>query len=85
MFGRRRFYAVHKEARTIVIQAAIRAYVARKKYKKVMRGIIKLQGHVRRKAAKKELKRLKVWSIAKIYKSSASKTFVVHLLALLAS
>ena len=63
MFGRRRFYAIHKEAKTIVIQAAVRAFIAKQKYQKVMRGIVKLQGHVRRKAAKKELKRLKVFSI----------------------
>ncbi len=62
MFGRRRFNKIHKEARTIVIQAAVRAYIARQKYKKTMRGIIKLQSHVRRKAAKKELKQLKVRS-----------------------
>lgn len=60
MFGRRKFYAVHKEARTVIIQAAVRAWIARQRYEKTMRGIVKLQGHVRRKAAKKELKRLKV-------------------------
>ncbi len=60
MFGRRKFYAVQMEAKTVVIQTYMRAYLVRMQYKKVMRGIIKLQAHVRRRAAKRELKRLKV-------------------------
>lgn len=38
----------------------MRAYLARRKFEKVRRGIVLLQAHVRRRAAKKVFKELKV-------------------------
>lgn len=48
------------EYKTTVIQAKIRSYLARKRFKTVMYGVVKIQGHFRRRKAKAELKRLKV-------------------------
>ena len=59
-FSRQKYLALRVEAKTIVIQAAIKGYIARKKYVAMINGFIKLQAHVRRRAAKKELKQLKV-------------------------
>ena len=60
VFAQQQFMKTQSEAKAIVIQKYIRTYLARKRYEMVRRGIIKLQAHVRRRAAKKELKKLKV-------------------------
>jgi len=59
-FGRQRFIELRANVRATTIQRIVRGWLARRRYNKVRRGIIKLQAHVRRHAAKKELKRLKV-------------------------
>lgn len=59
-FSRRQYLAMRVEKKTIIIQAAIKGWVARKRYNTMIQGFIRLQAHVRRRAAKKELKRLKV-------------------------
>ena len=51
------------EHRAVTIQKMVRSYLARKRYKRVMRGIVLLQSHYRRRKAKKELKHLKVSSV----------------------
>lgn len=60
VFAQQQFIKTQSEAKAIVIQKYIRSYLARKHYEMVRHGIIKLQAHVRRRAAKKELKKLKV-------------------------
>ena len=59
-FGRQHFIELRANVRATTIQRIVRGWLARRRYNKVRRGIIKLQAHVRRRAAKKELKRLKV-------------------------
>ena len=59
-FGRERFIELRANVRATTIQRIVRGWLARRRYNKVRRGIIKLQAHVRRHAAKKELKRRKV-------------------------
>lgn len=61
-FGRQQFIELRANVRATTIQRIVRGWLARRRYHKVRRGIIKLQAHVRRHAAKKELKRLKVCS-----------------------
>merc|ERR1712002_497008 len=48
------------ESSALIIQKYIRGWEARKKYNKFIRGLILLQAHVRRRAAKKQLKQLKI-------------------------
>ncbi len=60
MFGRQKHFALLVESKTIIIQKRVRGWLARRRYQKVRYGFIKLQGHVRRRAAKRELKRLKI-------------------------
>lgn len=62
-FGRMLFKKELHEHRAVTIQKMVRSYLARKRYKRVMRGIILLQSHYRRRKAKKELKHLKVSSV----------------------
>jgi len=59
-FGRQQFIEMRANVRATTIQRVVRGWLARRRYNKVRCGIIKLQAHVRRRAAKKELKRLKV-------------------------
>lgn len=59
-FGRRDFRRRLYEHKTKIIQARIRGYLARKQYKRVMYGIIKIQGHYKRRKARAQLKILKV-------------------------
>ena len=59
-FGRRDFQRRLYEHKTRIIQCSIRGFLARKRYKKVMYGIVKIQGHYRRRKAKAQLKILKV-------------------------
>jgi myosin-5 len=60
IFGRQRFIELRANVKAVAIQRIVRGWLARRRYMKVRRGFIKLQSHVRRIAAKKELKRLKV-------------------------
>lgn len=59
-FGRMLFKQELHEHRAITIQKMVRSYLARRRYKRVMRGIVLLQSHYRRRRAKKQLKVLKV-------------------------
>ncbi|VDI51604.1 myosin V [Mytilus galloprovincialis] len=58
-FGRREFEKALHTHRAVVIQRYARGWLARVRYRRVIRGIIKLQGHYRRRKAKKELQKLK--------------------------
>lgn len=60
IFGRQRFIALRANVKAITIQRIVRGWLARCRFKKALKGFIKLQAHVRRIAAKKELKKLKV-------------------------
>jgi myosin V len=60
IFGRQHFIELRANVKAIAIQRIVRGWLARRRYKKVLKGFIKLQAHVRRIAAKKELKKLKV-------------------------
>ncbi|VDI30913.1 Hypothetical predicted protein, partial [Mytilus galloprovincialis] len=59
-FGRREFEKALHTHRAVVIQRYARGWLARVRYRRVIRGIIKLQGHYRRRKAKKELQKLKI-------------------------
>ena len=59
-FGRLAYTDLRRQAKVLIIQRTVRGWMARQQYHRVIRGIIKLQGHVRRKKAKRELKKLKV-------------------------
>ncbi len=43
-----------------IIQAHVRGWLARKRYKKILRGIVQLQAHVRRRQTRKIFKSLKI-------------------------
>ena len=60
LFGRHRFIELRANVKAVAIQRIVRGWLARRRYVKMRTGFIKLQAHVRRIAAKKELKRLKV-------------------------
>ena len=60
MAGRLEFLKVKANAKAIVIQRYVRGWLARTRYQKFLRGLVLLQSHVRRRAAKKQLKILKV-------------------------
>lgn len=62
VFGRERFISMRANAKAVIIQRHVRGWLARIRYRKVRHGFIMLQAHVRRHAAKKELKKLKVSS-----------------------
>lgn len=59
-FGREQFLSLRANSKAVIIQRHVRGWLARVRYRKVRRGFIMLQAHVRRHAAKKELKKLKV-------------------------
>ena len=60
MFARRLYAQKLRISKSIIIQKSIRGWLQRRKFQRVMHGIVLLQSHVRRRAAKRELKRLKV-------------------------
>ena len=60
LLARRNHVDMLRNAKAKVIQKFARGYLVRQRYQRVLRGIIKLQSHVRRRRAKKELKQLKV-------------------------
>ena len=62
-FGRREFERRLHAHRAVVIQRYARGWIARVRYHRVIRGIVKLQSHFRRRQAKKELKKLKVSTV----------------------
>ena len=59
-FGRQQFNNLRRENKVMVIQRTVRGWMARRHYQRTIRGIIKLQSHVRRKKARRELTKLKV-------------------------
>ena len=59
-FGRCNFQRRLYEHKTTIIQSSVRTYLARQRFKKVLYGIVKIQGHFKRRKAKAELKQLKV-------------------------
>ena len=59
LFGRQHFIALRSDAKARVIQRHVKGWLARRRYAKMRRGFIMLQAHVRRHAAKKQLKQLK--------------------------
>jgi len=61
--GRREFERTLHTHRAVVIQRYARGWLARVRYRRVIRGIVKLQSHFRRRQAKKELKKLKVSTV----------------------
>ena len=60
MFARQQFAEIRYNTKAVVIQCYMRGWLARRRYRKMVRGIILLQSHVRRRAAKRQLKQLKV-------------------------
>lgn len=60
LFGRQKFNQLRAERKAIVVQKHIRGWLQRKRYKTVIKGITLLQAHVRRRAAKKLFKQLKI-------------------------
>ena len=80
-FGRQHFVELRANVRATTIRRIVRGWLARRRYHKVRHGIIKLQAHVRRHAAKKELKRLKVsvCSVAEVIQTPLSWSLSVCL------
>ena len=64
LFGRQKFNQLRAERKAVYVQKHIRGWLQRKRYKTVIRGVTLLQAHVRRRAAKKQLKQLKVSKLA---------------------
>ena len=59
IIGRHKFMAVRMEHKVACIQRCVRGWAARRHFKRVQRGIVLMQAHVRRRIARRLLKQLK--------------------------
>ena len=62
LIGRQQFTSLCTTIKVLAIQRYVRGWLARRHYKRVIKGIILMQGHVRRRMAKRLLKQMKVRS-----------------------
>lgn len=67
MFGRRAFQKALHTHRATLIQRFVRGWLARVRYRRVIRGIVKLQSHYRRRKAKTQLRILKVCTLKIVF------------------
>lgn len=60
LLGKKNFHNLTTTMRVATIQRCIRGWLCRRKYRRVVRGVTKMQGLVRRMIAKRKVKMLKV-------------------------
>lgn len=60
LIGRREFMSTVMTKKVMSIQRYIRGWLARRHFRRIQRGIVLMQAHVRRRIAKREFKALKV-------------------------
>lgn len=60
LIGRHQFTSIVMSRKVMAIQRYIRGWLARRHYRRIQRGIVKMQANVRRRIAKREFKELKV-------------------------